>query len=133
MNSLLDIKRDKDIVLKTPPSIEEVEAFAEEEGPGPDLMNDMRFSFDVPAMHAWNNDLAEQFVTEFMKHRKINSAEAPLVYELFTTRFSTLKRRYREWQPKRGEDNVQRKQRVEEMHKEERRMRRRDTRRNNVS
>ena len=93
----------------------------------------MRFSFDVTAKHPWNADLAEQFVGEFMKHRRINNAEESLVYELFTTRFDTLKRRYREWQLMRGEDNVQRAQRVKEMHKEERRMRRRDTRRNNVS
>jgi hypothetical protein len=132
MNALINIKRDKEIVLKPQPSEEEVEAFADEMGPGPELAP-MRLSFDNGAQHPWNADLAEQFVTEFMKHRNIKSAEEPLVYELFTTRFSSLKRRYREWKPKEGEDNVQRIQRVREMHKDERRMRRRDTRRNNVS
>ena len=132
MNNLLDIQKDKDIVRKMPPSIEEVEAFAEETGPGPELVT-MRLSFDVPARHAWNADLAEQFVGEFMKHRKIESDEETLVYELFTARFNSLKQRYNEWQLKMGEDTVQHAQRVKEMHKEERRMRRRDTRRNNVS
>jgi hypothetical protein len=132
MNTLLEIQKDKDIVRKTPPSIEEVEAFAEEVGPGSGLAP-MRLSFDVPAKHAWNADLAEQFVGEFMKNRKVESDEEPLVYELFAARFTSLKRRYNEWQLKRGEDTVQRAQRVKEMHKEERRMRRRDTRRNNVS
>jgi len=132
MNSVLRIARDKDIVLKIPPSNEEVEAFAEEMGPGPDL-NPMRLCFDVTAKHAWNIELAEQFVEHFMIYRKIEKDEEALVYELFTVRFSTLKRRYKEWQLKRGEDTVQRAQRVRDVHKEERRMRRRDTRRNNVS
>ena len=91
MNVVLDIKIDKDIVGKKPPSNEEVQAFAEENGPGPRLAP-MRLSFDVPAGHAWNTDLAEQFVTAFMKYRKINSDEEPLVYELFTARFTSLKR-----------------------------------------
>jgi hypothetical protein len=132
MNAVLEIDRDKEIVLKTPPSNEEVEAFAEETGPGPEL-KPMHLCFSVTAKHAWNTELAEQFVTHFMKFRGIGREEEPLLYELFTVRFNTLKRRYREWQLKRGEDTVQRAQRVKEMYKVERRMRRRDTRRNNVS
>jgi hypothetical protein len=132
MNVLLDIEKDKDIIRKISPSNEEVEAFAEETGPGPKL-NPMRLCFDVPAKHAWNTDLAEQFVKEFMKYHGIDSNEEPLIYELFEARFTSLKRRYREWQLKEGEDTVQRAKRVKEMEKEERRMRRRDTRRNNVS
>lgn len=77
--------------------------------------------------------MAEQFVDQFMSDRGIGKDEEPLIYELFTTRFGSLKRRYREWQFKEGEDAVQRAQRVKEMHRVERRMRRRDTRRNNVS
>jgi hypothetical protein len=132
MNILLEINVDKDIVLKKPPSNEVVEAFAEERGPGPTL-KPMRLCFNVTAKHAWNIDLAEQFVEQFMKNRRIGKDEEPLVYELFTVRFNSLKRRYREWQLRGGEDTVQRAQRVNEMHRVERRMRRRDTRRNNVS
>src|SRR5882762_618651 len=132
MNGLLEIARDKDIVLKPPPSNEEVEAFAEEKGPGPKLCP-MRLCFNATAKHAWNADLAEQFVTEFRRFRKIGKEEEQLLYELFEVRFSTLRRRYREWQLKRGEDTVQRALRVKEMHKEEQKIRRRDTRRNNVS
>ena len=132
MNALLEIQKDKDIVWKTPPSNQEIEDFAEGKGLGPKL-SPMRFSFRVTAKHPWNADLAEQFVTRFMEQRGIKSAEEQLVYELFTERFTCLRRRYREWQLKRGEDTVQRAQRVKEMHNEERRLRRRDTRRNNVS
>ena len=110
----------------------DVEAFADGEGPGPELVP-MQLCFDVPAKHPWNTDLAEHFVGEFMKERKINSDEEPLVYELFTARFNSLKRRYSEWQLKGDEDPLQRTQRVKDMHTEERRLRRRDTRRNNVS
>lgn len=90
MNIILDIQKDKDIVQKTSPSIEEVKAFAEETGPGPEL-GSMHFSFDVPEKHAWKADLAEQFIGEFMKHWKIKSDEELLVYELFTTRLNSLK------------------------------------------
>jgi hypothetical protein len=132
MNTLLEISRDKDIVLKTSPSNKEVEAFAEERGRGP-VLKPMRFCFNVTAKHAWNIDLAEQFVDQFMNDHGIGKAEEPLIYELVTVWFGSLKRRYREWQFKRGEDAVQRAQRIKEMHKVERTMRRRDTRRNNVS
>lgn len=132
MNVLLRIKRDKDIVKIEPPSIEEVEDFADETGPGPKLVP-MRLSFDITAGHAWNLDLAKQFVEAWMKHRNIHGDEEAIVYELFNTCFLTLKRRYRAWQLQDGEEDVRRKQHVKEMDKEERRMRRRDTRRNNVS
>jgi len=132
MNTLLEIDKDKDIILKIPPSNEEVEAFAEERGPGPEL-EPMRLCFDVTAKHAWNMDLAEQFVENFMKNHRIDKDEEQLVYELFIVRFGGLKRRYSEWQMKSGEDAVQRALRVKDRHAVERRMRRRDTRRNNVS
>ena len=61
MNILLEIGRDKDIVLKTLPSNKEVEAFAEERGLGP-ILKRMRFCFNVTAKHPWNTDLANQFV-----------------------------------------------------------------------
>ena len=93
----------------------------------------MRFCFNVTAKHPWNTDLAVQFVEQFMVNRGAEEAKEALVYELFMVRFGSLKRRYREWQFKRGEDTVQRAQRVKEMHKMERMMWRRDTRRNNVS
>ena len=111
MNVLLCIKRDKDIVKIEPPSIEEVEDFTDETGPGPKLVP-MCLSFDVTAGHAWNLDLAEQFVEAWMKHRNIHGDEEAIVYELFNTRFLTLKRRYRAWQLQDGEDDVWRKQRV---------------------
>ena len=132
MNILLEIARDKDIVLKPPPSNEEVEAFAEETGRGPKL-HPMRLCFNATVKHAWNADLAEQFVTNCRRFHKIREEEEPLLYELFEIRFSTLKRRYRQWQLRRGEDATQHAQRVQEMDKEDQKLRRRDTRRNNVS
>ena len=132
MNILLEINKDKDIILKILPSEREVEAFAEERGPGP-ILKPMHLCFDITAKHAWNMDLAEQFVEHFMSNCKIDRAEEQLVYELFTVHFGSLKRQYSEWRMKSGEDAVQCALRVKDRHAVERRMRRRDTRRNNVS
>jgi hypothetical protein len=132
MNTLLNINQDVDIVRKTPPSVEEVEAFCDETGPGP-VLKSMRLCFDVPLSNAWNNDLAEQFVDHFMRCNELDEGEKPLVFELFDMRFHCLKRRYNEWRIKQGEDDVQRAQRVKEKQKLERKVQRRDTRRNRVS
>jgi hypothetical protein len=132
MNIFLEISKDTDIAFKTPPSIEVVEAFAKDDGPGP-VLKPMRLCFDVPARHAWNIDLAEQFVQRFMRNHEVDESEECLIYELFNGRFNSLKRRYNEWQCKEGEDGVQRRQRVKEKHKVERKLQRKDTRRNKVS
>ena len=50
MNVLLGIKKDIDIVYKTLPSAEEVEAFEDKTGDGP-VLNPMCLSFDIPASH----------------------------------------------------------------------------------
>jgi len=132
MNALLVIQKDTDIIHKTPPSTEEIEAFEEETGDGPEL-NPMRLCFDVKITHCWNNDLAEQFVEWFMRSHDVDESQESLLHELFTNRFISLKRQYNEWRIKEGEDAVQRADRVKEKRRKGRRMQRKDTRRNNVS
>jgi hypothetical protein len=132
MNLLLEITKDTDICFKTPPPTEKVEAFAEERGKGPEL-KPMRLCLDVSISHAWNNDLAEQFVSWFMRYHDLEQSEEGLLHELFVNRFSCLKRRYNEWRLKEGEDTVLRTQRVKEKHQTARCLQRKDTRRNRVS
>lgn len=132
MNVLLEIRKDTDIVKKTPPADQVIEAFENETGYGPEL-NPMQLCFNVPVTHCWNIDLAEQFIQQFMRQHEIEKSEEPLLYELFTNRFGSLKRRYNEWRIEMGEDTVQRTQRVKEKHRRTRKMQRRDTRRNRVS
>jgi hypothetical protein len=132
MNALLVIQKDTEIIHKIPPSTEEIEAFEEETGDGPEL-NPMRLCFDVKITHCWNNDLAEQFVEWFMGRHDVDASQESLLHELFTNRFISLKRRYNEWRIKEGEDAVQRADRVTEKRRKGRKMQRKDTRRNNVS
>jgi hypothetical protein len=132
MNLLIEISKDADIVLKRQPSVEEVEAFAEETGNGPEL-KPMRLCFDVKMSHAWNGNLAEQFVSRFMRYHDLGESDEALLHELFTARYISLKRQYQEWQLKRGEDTVQRAKRVKEKHEVKRQLVRKDTRRNTVS
>ena len=65
MNILLEIGRDKDIVLKTLPSNKEVEAFAEERGLGP-ILNRMHFCFkmsqpNIPGTLTWPTSLLKVY------------------------------------------------------------------------
>ncbi|KAF8817368.1 hypothetical protein BYT27DRAFT_7247260 [Phlegmacium glaucopus] len=131
MNTLLEIKNDRSIVLKTPPSKKEIEDFAEERGPGP-VLKPMCLSFNVSALHAWNIDLAEQFIGQLTRDHKIGEADKPLLYELFVQCFYSLKREYNKWKLKDGEDTVQHEQQVKELKRLERGMRRKDTRRNGL-
>ena len=114
MNILLEINKGKGI-LKMPPSKEEVEAFAEERGPGP-ILKPMHLCFDITAKHARNMDLAKQFVEHFMRNHQINSAEEQLVHELFTVCFDGLKWRYSKWPMKSREDAVQHALHVKDRH-----------------
>ena len=132
MNVLLKIKKDKDIVYKTPPSTEEIEAFEDETGDGPTL-NPMCLCLGAKITHCWNNDLAEKFVKWFMCRHEVKASEEVLLHELSTNCFITLKWRYNEWQIKEGEDTVQHAECIKEKHKREKGMKRKDTRWNAVS
>jgi hypothetical protein len=68
-----------------------------------------------------------------MRRHEVEESEEPLLHELFTNCFTTLKRRYNEWQIKEEEDAVQHVECVKEKHKNERGLQRKDTRQNNVS
>jgi hypothetical protein len=90
MNVLLKIKKDTDIVYKTPPSTKEIEAFEDEMRDDPKL-NPMCLCLGAKITHCWNSDLAEQFVEWFMHRHEIKESEEPLLHELFTNCFTTLK------------------------------------------
>ena len=79
----------------------------------------MHFSFNFMAKCAWDMDLAKQFIKKWIKHQKINNDEEPLLYEISTNHFLSLKQIYRQWQLHDREDNVQCAQHVKEMHEEE--------------
>jgi hypothetical protein len=74
MNVLLKIKKDTNIVYKTPPSTKEIKAFEDEMGDGPKL-NPMRLCLGAKITHCWNSDLAEQFVERFMHRHKVEESE----------------------------------------------------------
>jgi hypothetical protein len=110
-NNLIGIMRDTDIVKVSHPSIDEVTAFAEERGPGPQL-NPMRLNFEGKIKDPWNADLAEQFHNHFMSTNAVDSQDEADIWDLFEQRFLNLKRRIRERKPKEDEDEIQTLQRV---------------------
>ncbi|KAF8879901.1 hypothetical protein CPB84DRAFT_1751555 [Gymnopilus junonius] len=91
------------------PSKEKVDAFAEREGPGPTLVP-LALFFAYKKKHAWNLDLGEKFFDDFFEREgprlRLREREWPIIYEIFWQHFSNLKREWKKWQPKEGEDKT---------------------------
>lgn len=108
MNSLLRIKHDLDIQWCIQPSKEVVAAFAEGNGPDPALVP-MQLAFEYKKKEAWNACLGEQFLDDFLEREgsnlHIRGNEWPLIHELFWQRFENLKKEWKKWQKKNGEDD----------------------------
>ena len=59
-------------------------------GDGPTL-NPMHLCLSAKITYCWNNDLAEQFVKQFMRRHEVEESEEVLLHELFTNHFISLK------------------------------------------
>jgi hypothetical protein len=112
--------------------LKEVEAYAEEKGPGPRL-NPMRLSFLSKPKHPWNQDLAEQFIEQLKKELTIHPGEEQVIYSIFFDNFSNLRCQFKKWIPKTGEsqEEVAVQVRAKKLNKLQKT--RRDTRQNGVS
>jgi hypothetical protein len=136
MNSLLGIKNAKDIQWRSQPSKEAVDAFANRTGPGPNLVP-MQLALGYKKNEPWNVTMGEQFFDDFLDREearlKIKENEWPIIYEKFWQRFTNLRKEWKQWQPKSGEDahavSHRNSQRIKKTHK----VTRRDARRNYVS
>jgi hypothetical protein len=108
MNSLLRIEHDPDIQWCLQPSTESVAAFAEGNGSDPALVP-MQLAFGYKKKEPWNKCLGEQFFDDFLDREgtnlRIQEKEWPLIYELFWQRFENLKKEWKKWQKKNGEDD----------------------------
>ncbi|KAF8881965.1 hypothetical protein CPB84DRAFT_1851432 [Gymnopilus junonius] len=108
MNSLLNIKCDREIRWISQPSKEKVDAFAEREGPGPTLVPLALFSPTKRSMLGiwiWARNFSTISLREGPRLR-LREREWPIIYEIFWQRFSNLKREWKKWQPKEGEDKT---------------------------
>ena len=108
MNSLLRIEHDPDIQWSLQPSTESVAAFAEGNRSDPALVP-MQLAFGYKKKEPWNKCLGEQFFDDFLDREgtnlRIQENEWPLIYELFWQRFENLKKEWKKWQKKNGEDD----------------------------
>jgi hypothetical protein len=108
MNSLLRIEHDSDIQRCLQPSKETIAAFAEERGSDPDLVP-MQLAFEYKKKEPWNKFLGEEFFDDFLEQEgptlRIQENEWALIYELFWQRFENLKKEWKRWQKKNGEDD----------------------------
>lgn len=107
MNSLLRIEHNPDIQRCLQPSEEMVAAFVEGEGPDPPLAL-MQLAFGYKKKELWNKCLGEQFFDDFLEREgpnlQLQENEWPLIIELFWQHFKNLKKKWKKWQKKDGED-----------------------------
>jgi hypothetical protein len=107
MNSLLKIGKDSDIKWCSQPSKKSVDDFVERDGLNPALVP-MQLAFGYMKKHAWNVSLREQFFDDFEEREGprlgLQENEWPLIDELFGQRFENLKKEWKKWQIKEGED-----------------------------
>jgi hypothetical protein len=108
MNSLLMIEHDLDIQWCSQPSEEIVAAFAKENGSEPALIP-MQLAFGYKKNEAWNKYLAELFFDDFLDREEsklqLHENEWPIIQEIFWQRFENLKKEWKKWQKKDGEDD----------------------------
>src|ERR1700679_183168 len=108
MNTLLRIEHDPDIQRCSQPSNEIVDDFAEGNRSDPALVP-MQLAFRYKKKEAWNKCLGEQFFDDFLEREgsnlRLQEDEWPLIYELFWQRFENLKKEWKKWQKKNGEDD----------------------------
>jgi len=133
MNPLIGIKKDKMIRDVKPPLLSVVEKFATDDNPviRPSLAP-MSFCFEVKYGHPWNEELANQFMQSFLSTHNIPREDRAIAYSAVKQRFVTLKSLVMEATPKKGEDEVQTRERVEKKDASKNKRTCRDTRRRGV-
>jgi len=133
MNSLIGIKKDKLIRDVKPPLLSVVEKFATDDNPviHPSL-DPMNFCFEVKYGHPWNEEVANQFMQSFLSTHDTPPEDRLIAYSAVKQCFVTLKSLVMEATPKKGEDEVQTRERVEKKDASKNKRTRRDTRRRGV-
>jgi len=133
MNSLIGIKKDKMIRDVKPPLLSVVEKFATDDNPViHPILSPMNFCFEVKYGHPWNKELANQFMQSFLSTHDIPLEDRLIACSAVKQRFVTLKSLVMEATPKKGEDEVQTRERVEKKDASKNKRTRRDTRRRGV-
>jgi len=112
MNELMGgMKHNKDIINADLATEEEVEAFIEGTGDGPDL-DPMRPHFGKNMLNAWNNALAERFLdylVEKYDFEPLTKQEAKTIRSRFEDRLHSLKREWQELTKKKPADFLEKK------------------------
>jgi hypothetical protein len=132
----LRIEHDTGIKWRSQPSEEIVDDFAKGHGPDPGLVP-MQLAFRYTKKAAWNKNLGEQFFDDFLEQEgsklRLQEDEWPLIYELFWQRFDNLKKEWKKWQKKDGEDDKDVHHRNSTINRMDLRVKRRNARRRQVS
>ena len=96
MNDLMGMKKNEDIVNARLASMDEVEAYGNRTGPGPEITSTICPYLDN-ILAKWNAELASKFVRHYARHHKINklSKKTKLGIEnTFLRRLETLRKEH---------------------------------------
>ena len=133
---MLNIEHDSDIKWRPQPSKEIVHDFAKGNGADPALVP-MQLAFTYSKKEPWNKCLGEQFFDDFLEREErklfLQQDEWPVIYDLFWQRFENLKKEWKKWQKKDGEDDKEVHHRNSTNNRKELRAKRRHARRRHVS
>ncbi|KAF8961278.1 hypothetical protein BDZ97DRAFT_1760015 [Flammula alnicola] len=128
MNKFFDIAKDADVLFKPQADETEVEAFENDEGPGPTppYLPDW---FNIKG--AWNHALLLLFMEEYAKQYTIeNEEDQDVISKMFMDRLFRLRKNIKHVKRRAGETNTQLSQRYLAMHARVLREQRRNSRRN---
>ena len=108
---LIGISQNSTITRIHPPLASAVNAFAENGVHGPKL-KPLKFAFEHPWTHAWNQEIANKLVNHFMRQESVADDETETLYNLCRQQFEVLRNHFRREQPQGDEDEVALKSRL---------------------
>jgi hypothetical protein len=129
---LIGIRTAKQIVNIKKPLRNVVDRYASGTGPAPTL-EPMRFSFEVPFAHEWNQEIQDKFISAFLLENEVLDDDVPMLYAILKQLYTNLRRYIIDANVREEEDEVQARKRVKETEESRQKSSRRFTRKRTVS
>jgi len=93
----------------------------------------MRFSFEVPFAHEWNQEIQDKFISAFLLENKVLNDDVPMLYAILKQLYTNLWRYIIDANVQEEEDEVQARKHVKKTEESWQKSSRRFTRKHTVS
>jgi len=104
----------KQIVNIEKPLRNAIDRYASGTGPAP-MLEPMRFSFEVPFTHEWNQEIQDKFISAFLLENKVLDDDVPMLYVILKQLYTNLRQYIIDANVREEEeDEVQARKRVKE-------------------